>query len=161
MELLVVGLRPAREKNLLLEFLMPDERADDTGGNAKPRTRYIVTGQQDVRYTHYALVDRGASHLVPGPQDALRIPAERLASRLSGLRYAKKQDLSKAGPAALHLDSLDKFLGYFAPGGAHAAGEQRERSSRRTCRHSRCARRRGRTCPSPAAPRCRPCQKAG
>ena len=124
MELLVVGLRPARENILLLEFLMPDERANDSGGYAKPRIRYIVTGQQDVHYKHYSLGDRGPSHLAPGPQDTLQIPAERLASLLFELRYAGKQDLREAGAAALPFDELDKFLVYLALGGAHASGEQ-------------------------------------
>ena len=46
MELLVGGRRPVREKTLLREFFMLDERAGDTRGYAKPKTRHMTTGQQ-------------------------------------------------------------------------------------------------------------------
>ena len=121
-ELLVVGLRPARELNLVIEFLMTDERADDTSGYAEPRIRHIMA-EQHVRYMHYRLLDRGASHFAPGPQDMMQIPAERLAYPPSEWRYAEEQDL-REGYAASLFEPFDKFLVYSAFGEPHASGEQ-------------------------------------
>ena len=101
-ELFVGGRRPVFEKTLLREDFMRNELADGTRGYAKPKNRYITSGQQYAYYKYLELV----------------------------------------GYTTL-FRSLAKQIG------------------RRTCRPSRCARRQGRTCPSSAAPRCRPRQKGG
>ena len=98
LEFLVVGPRPARELNLAIEFLMPDERADDTTGRAKPTIWHNMDDQQDVRYKHYALVGRGASHLAPGPQDMLQIISERMARRLSEWRTRRCRTCARPAP---------------------------------------------------------------